>query len=504
MNTQYHIAQLFKHHFREDLTQLTPLAKSGSNRSYYRVQSRHHTAIATHHTDPRENHAFVALSRHFANYQLNVPQLYADDLPNGIYLQQDLGNETLLHCIQRIRQANDNDSESDRLIHQLYRQVIDALLRLQIEGDKQLEYDIICAGRTRFDRQALLWDMQYFKYCFLKLYGSSYDEQGLEHDFNCLADYLMQADTSFFMLRDCQARNIMWHQEQPYFIDYQGGMRGALQYDLASLLFQARANLSPANRTQLLDYYVQRLQTILPIQPDAFKQQFYGYVLARNLQVLGAYGLRGLHEHKPLFLQSIPLALSNLQWLLESGHLPIELPELTQIAQTATALPHHNEMVVKNTIKSSDNAYKNIVSAVSTEMNSPLSVRVNSFSYHVALPTDPTEHGIGFVFDCRSIHNPGRYEPYKHLTGKDAPVMRFLETETHIATYLAHVFALIDHAVLDYTTRGLAHLTVNFGCTGGQHRSVYCAEATTQHLHQRYGIVAILNHCNESNWQRLA
>jgi aminoglycoside/choline kinase family phosphotransferase len=500
------IKLLFEQYFGEQAQQIEALPQSGSGRQYFRVQSKTHSAIAAYHSDQRENQAFIQLTQHFQALGLNVPQIYAYDLDKNTYLQQDLGDETLLHKVkQRQNEANNhNKSEIEQDISQFYRAVIDQLVQLQVRGHQGLDYEKIAIGRIHFDQQALLWDMQYFKYCFLKPSNIAYNEQALEDNFKTLAQYLCQANTHFFMLRDCQARNIMWHNHKPYFIDYQGGMQGALQYDLASLLFQAQAKLSPQLRAELLDYYTTQLQNLQNIDEKAFKDMFYGYALARTLQVLGAYGLRGLYEQKAHFLQSIPSALHNLRHLLQSNSLPFALPELNHISQQLLQI-NWQEKIKLNPTNTSNYVptTHNIANKVATDAAKPaLNIRINSFSYRVGVPPDPTEHGVGFVFDCRSIHNPGRYEPYKKLTGKDQAVIHFLETETEVAHFLRHTFALLDKAVEEYSARGFEHLSVNFGCTGGQHRSVYCAEMTAQHLQQKYGITAILNHCNQQNWQR--
>lgn len=500
------IEQLFVDYFGEPVQQIISLAQSGSSRQYYRILGNKHTAIAAHHSDEHENRAFIALSQHFGALNLNVPKIYAQNLKQQIYLQQDLGDETLLH---RIKQWQQTDTTTAQVaISTLYRAVIDQLIKLQVIGHQGLNYDSICVGRTHFDKQALLWDMQYFKYCFLKPMNISYNEQKLEDDFARLSDYLSQTETAFFMLRDCQARNIMWYNEQPYFIDYQGGMQGALQYDLASLLFQAQAKLSPDIRSNLLTYYTTQLQTRLPIDVLSFKALFYGYAIARTLQVLGAYGLRGLYEQKEHFLQSIPQALDNLQWLLQHSQIPIHLPELETINKQLH--PAYKAIKQQKIMDNSQSLGKNktidtqatTIEAHKSTQKPLLQIRINSFSYRVGIPPDPTGHGVGFVFDCRAIHNPGRYEPYKHLSGQDQAVIAFLENQTDIADYLTHVFGLIDKSIQDYSARGFEHLTINFGCTGGQHRSVYCAEMTQQYIQSRYKIKPILTHSNQQNWQK--
>lgn len=495
MSHEKHIKRLFKQYFAEPATSLQPIAAAGSTRQYCRLSSHKHTAIAAYHNNAAENRAFVEMSLHFAHKNLATPQIYAHDLPNGVYLQQDLGNETLLGRISHIRSNTSDPNAAEKLIIDHYETSIDQLLRLQIQGHEGLDYETLCVARTQFDRQALLWDMQYFKYCFLKLTQTVFSDVRLEADFDRLADFLANPNHRYFMLRDCQARNIMWHNELPYFIDYQGGMQGHSTYDLASLLFQTRANLPDTTRRHLLAYYTRQLALLLPAAPSPayIESQFYAYVLARTLQVLGAYGLRGLYERQSLFLQSIPVAVDNLYQILyaKTPLLPFALPELSRIAQ-ALYDTYHLQPIIYN------HAATHSVNTKSTQVQ--LSVHVSSFSYRQGVPLDTTGHGIGFVFDCRSIHNPGRYEPYQQLTGKDQPVIDFLETQTTVAEYLQHVWALLGKAVENYMARGLEHLNVNFGCTGGQHRSVYCAEATAQWLQQRYDVQVRLAHTNSNNW----
>jgi hypothetical protein len=313
-----------------------------------------------------------------------------------------------------------------------------------------------------------------------------FDEQALEKDFHTLADYLLTADDQYFMFRDFQSRNIMIKSGEPYFIDYQGGRRGALQYDLASLLYQAKANIPPDIRQEILKHYIKVAAEHTPINADPFIEQYNGYVLIRNIQVLGAYGFRGLFERKEHFLKSIPHALRNIKGLLENWQLPIEL---THLRETLQRILDSKKFEPFNKIKSS---------------SSLLTVGINSFSYHAgALPDDQSGNGGGFVFDCRFIHNPGRYEPYKKLTGRDESVINFLKQHSTMDEYLHNVCRIVDAAVEDYIERSFMNLSVNFGCTGGQHRSVYAADALAKHLKEKYGIKVVLHHVEQEkkNWE---
>jgi hypothetical protein len=319
----------------------------------------------------------------------------------------------------------------------------------------------------------MAWDLNYFKYYFLKLAGIPFNEQALEDDFGCLINFLLGADRDFFLYRDFQSRNIMLRDGRPFFLDYQGGRKGALQYDIASLLYDAKADLPPELRQQLLDHYLSVLASFVDLQPAAFMRHYYAYVYVRIMQAMGAYGFRGFYERKPLFLQSVPYALNNVRWLLNNVQLPIQLPTLLATFKSLLA--------------------SDVLQSVQSETAS-LVVRVQSFSFHQGLPKDDTGHGGGFVFDARSLPNPGRLEPFKNLTGKDAPVMNYLMQQESVHQFLASVVALVDASVGNYRTRGFKSLTVSFGCTGGQHRSVYLAEQLARHLAGRPGVEVMVSH----------
>jgi len=322
----------------------------------------------------------------------------------------------------------------------------------------------------------MLWDLNYFKYYFLKLAKIHFDEQGLEDDFQTFTDYLLQTECHFFLYRDFQSRNIMLWHGTPYFIDYQGGRRGALQYDVASLLYDAKADIPQHVRDELLDHYVCAVNRFILTDEKEFIEYYYGYVLIRMMQAMGCYGFRGFYEKKEHFLQSIPYALKNLEWILETVQIPVNVPELTNVL---------NQLV-------DSEALKNVCNPGKT-----LTVRINSFSYKRGIPVDETGNGGGYVFDCRAIHNPGRYEQYKHLTGKDAAVVEFLRREADVKSFLNNIYELVDRSVENYQQRNLANLMVSFGCTGGQHRSVYCAERFAEHLEQKYDVKVVLRHLEQ-------
>ena len=473
------LAALFEHWSGESPYLVLPLAPSGSQRVYYRLQGQHKTAIGAYNPNLKENQAFISFSRHFKSKGLPVPEIYAEDLAQHVYLQEDLGSTTLYsYLLQK------GEYFPDYLV-QMYRKTVEQLARLQIEGGRDLDYSV-SYPRESFDRQSMIWDFNTFKYYFLRLAYVPFDEQALEEDFQRLADFLLEADCSHFMFRDFQSRNIMIKSGQPYFIDYQGGRRGALQYDLASLLYQAKAGMPEDIRESLLEHYIKVAGELISIDRNQFIQFYYGYVLIRSIQTFGTYGYRGLYERKEYFLESIPFALRNVKWILDNVRLPFSLPEFTKAIYH---LIESKRFEPFDKIKGS---------------SSFLTVTINSFSYgSTGIPEDPSGNGGGFVFDCRCINNPGRYEPYKKLTGRDEPGINFLKHHSHMGEYLNNVFRLANEAVEDYIERSFTHLQINFGCTGGQHRSVYAADALAKHLKDKYGVKIVLNHIEQErkNWQ---
>jgi hypothetical protein len=359
-----------------------------------------------------------------------------------------------------------------------YRKVVAVLPRFQVEAGRDLNYKV-CYPRASFDRQSIAWDLNYFKYYFLRLAGIPFNEQALERDFSRLTKLLLSASRDYFLYRDFQSRNIMLrkslNEDQPFFLDYQGGRKGALQYDIASLLYDAKADLPPDLRQQLLDHYLDSLSGFLDLDRSAFMQYYYAYVYVRIMQALGAYGFRGFYERKEHFLQSVPYALKNIRWLLHNVELPVALPTLMEAFKSVVA----------------SDKLQGLTSASEPER---LTVRVVSFSFHRGLPQDETGNGGGFVFDGRSLPNPGREERFKTLTGKDAAVMDYLNQQESVHLFLASTISLVDASVTMYQRRGFKHLMVSFGCTGGQHRSVYLAEQMAKHLRGKDGVDVVVHH----------
>jgi hypothetical protein len=354
---------------------------------------------------------------------------------------------------------------------------VGVLPRFQIEAGRSLNYKV-CYPRASFDRQSISWDLNYFKYYFLRLAGIPFNEQALEDDFNCLIEFLLKAERDYFLYRDFQSRNVMLRDGNPYFLDYQGGRKGALQYDIASLLYDAKADLPPELRQELLDHYIDRLADFVDLKRQVFMEHYYAYVYVRIMQALGAYGFRGFYERKTHFLQSVPYALKNLRWLLHNVELPIALP---------TLILAFKSMAASEKLASLTSEGQNLV------------VRIFSFSFHRALPDDETGHGGGFVFDCRGIPNPGREERFTTLTGKDAAVIEYLNQEKSVHQFLASVMSLVDASVSNYQRRGFKSLMVSFGCTGGQHRSVYLADQLAKYLGGRNGVDVVVRHLELEN-----
>ena len=462
------IEHLFEQHFGEKPAKVTPLPPSGSYRQYCRLSKNGQSVIGAWNTDVKENRAFLSFTRTFRKNNIPVPEVFAVSADNQAYLMEDLGDTTLFGFLTQTRAA---EGFSEAIIGE-YRKVLSHLPRIQIVAGREIDYSV-CYPREAFDKQSMMWDLNYFKYYFLKLAKVPFDEQALEDDFQTFSNYLLSAPSGYFLFRDFQSRNVMLKEGGVYFIDYQGGRRGALQYDLASLLYDGKADIPPEIRTLLFQYYLDELRNYMPVNTDAFTSYFNGFVLIRILQAMGAYGFRGFYEKKEHFLKSIPFALRNLENLLPELNLPVQLPELLNVLDQLTRSEALKE--------------------IGREQNR-LTVSITSFSYKKGIPGDPSGNGGGFVFDCRALNNPGRYQEYKHLTGKDPEVQKFLKQKSEMKLFLKPVKALVDQSVKNYLERGFTSLSVSFGCTGGQHRSVYAAEKLAAHLRNNYNINVVLVH----------
>jgi aminoglycoside/choline kinase family phosphotransferase len=470
------LKRLFEQHFHLPVERVQPLQGQlgGSGRKIIRLSSEKLSAIGILYDVRDENVAFLEFSRHFRRRGLPVPEIYAEDLSHGAYLEEDFGSTTLFEFLSDHRNGATIAPEAV----EAYRKVVAVLPRFQVEAGRDLNYKV-CYPRASFDRQSIAWDLNYFKYYFLRLAGIPFNEQALERDFSRLTKLLLSASRDYFLYRDFQSRNIMLrkslNEDQPFFLDYQGGRKGALQYDIASLLYDAKADLPPDLRQQLLDHYLDSLSGFLDLDRSAFMQYYYAYVYVRIMQALGAYGFRGFYERKEHFLQSVPYALKNIRWLLHNVELPVALPTLMEAFKSVVA----------------SDKLQGLTAASEPER---LTVRVFSFSFHRGLPQDEAGNGGGFVFDGRSLPNPGREERFKTLTGKDAAVMDYLNQQESVHQFLANTISLVDASVTMYQRRGFKHLMVSFGCTGGQHRSVYLAEQLAKHLRGKDGVDVVVHH----------
>jgi aminoglycoside/choline kinase family phosphotransferase len=458
------IKELYMQSFGKEPESIVALPPSGSSRKYYRISYENNSCIAAFNEDFKENRAFISFTKSFLSHGLPVPQILGENLDKHIYLLEDLGNNTLLSHIEGNLESGLQLGDVD-----LYKKVLDHLPVFQVIGGKDIDYSV-CYPRNAFDKQSMMWDLNYFKYYFLKMAQIPFDEQLLEIDFERFCDYLLQTDCNHFLYRDFQSRNVMIKDGKPYFIDYQGGRKGALQYDIASMLFEAKTHLKPEVRQELYEYYISVLKKYHSFDEEKFTSHYYAYIYIRLMQAMGAYGFRGLYERKELFLQSIPKALEHLRWLRENVKLPLNMPQLERVWDFLIENEH-----IRNLAKTPNH----------------LTIHISSFSYKEGIPSDSSVHGGGFVFDCRALENPGRYDEYKTLTGKDAEVIKFLESKSDVQTFFAHVSSIINHSVTTYQKREFDYLVVNFGCTGGQHRSVYMAEKLAQYLKKQFNHIKI-------------
>ncbi len=463
MNTEL-LAQLYQSYTGEAPTSIEPLPGAGSNRKYFRLKGKE-SLIGVYGTSTEENRAFIYMARHFSQKGLPVPRILAEAADQSAYLQDDLGDISLFQFTKQGRESGNFSDEETNIL----KQTIRLLPQIQFEGSKDMDFSY-CYPLATFNHRSVLWDLNYFKYCFLKATGLEFQENLLEDDFERMADTLLQIEPQVFMYRDFQSRNIMIREEKPYFIDFQGGRKGPFYYDVASFLWQAKANYPDSLRQELLDEYLDALRPYHAIDKEQFLTTLRHFVLFRTLQVLGAYGFRGYFEKKAHFIQSVPYAIENLRQLLETDF--PEYPYLCLMLRKLTELPQFAS--IRNRRK--------------------LTVRVMSFSYKKGILEDPSGNGGGYVFDCRAVHNPGKYEQYKQLTGRDKPVIDFLEQDGEILQFLEHVDALADAHVQRFLERGFTNLSICFGCTGGQHRSVYSAEHVAHHLNEKFGVRIRLIH----------
>jgi len=484
------LKQLFERHFHLPVEQVAPLQGElgGSGRNILRLVHPDRSAVGILYHVREENVAFLEFSRHFRNRGLPVPEIYGAELDAGAYLEEDLGDLTLFQFLSTNRVGDDVAPE----VVEIYRRVVAQLPRFQVEASRDLNYKV-CYPRPSFDSQSITWDLNYFKYYFLKLAGIPFNEQDLEHDFSRLTKFLLTAGRDYFLYRDFQSRNVMLRGGEPFFLDYQGGRKGALHYDIASLLYDAKADLPPALRQDLLEHYLATLAGFVKTTPDEFMRHYYAFVYVRIMQAFGAYGFRGFYERKPHFLQSVPFALKNLRWLLDHVTLPIALPTLLGAFEQMIASEKLQQLIPPAEANGKEKIAKSAPAPASR--TTTLTLRIFSFSFHQSgPPKDESGHGGGFVFDARGLPNPGREERFKSLTGKDTAVIEYLNCQGSVREFLASATSMVEASVTTYQERGFGSLMVGFGCTGGQHRSVYLAEALARHFRGREGLNVVLQH----------
>ena len=458
------LSELYITYTNEEPQNIEELPSSGSNRRYFRLSGKQ-SLIGVIGTCKEENEAFLYMDAHFISKGLPVPKVLLHSEDKMAYIQEDLGDTLLFNAIEKGRKTTVFSEEEKILLSKTIRLLPD----IQFAGADGMDFSK-CYPASEFNARSILWDLNYFKYCFLKATGMEFLEDKLEDDFQRLTDVLLRSSSATFMYRDFQSRNVMIKDGVPWFIDFQGGRKGPVFYDVASFLWQAKANLPDSLRGELLEDYINALRKYTPVDKEYFYAQLRHFVLFRTLQVLGAYGFRGYFEKKPHFIQSVPFAIANLRSLLTVPY--PEYPYLNKILKELVGLKQFTDDLQKHT----------------------LTVRVMSFAYKKGIPNDPSGNGGGFVFDCRAVNNPGKYERYKPFTGLDAQVIKFLEDDGEILTFLDHAYAMVDASVKRYVERGFTNLMVSFGCTGGQHRSVYCAQHMAEHINKKFNVKVELVH----------
>ncbi len=470
------LEKLFEEHFEKKPESIEALAVSGSDRRYYRMKSGKTSAIGTYNTNIAENNTYFYFTELFRKHQVNVPEVYKTSKDRRSYLQQDLGGVSLFDLVLK-----DGYTEP---VRKLYHKALAQLAKVQWIAGREADFKQ-CFAAKQFDEKAIMSDLLYFKYYFADLQGISYDRGGLISEMELLSKDLGRVQPQTLMYRDFQSRNIMVYDGKIYFIDFQGSMQGPPQYDIASLLWQARAQLPGAWKEDLLNGYISSLNDLHVPRMDEiyFRRGYVQFVLVRLLQVLGSYGFRGLLQHKAHFITSIGPALKNLELFLSDHPQTPAYPELRSLLEKLSTPEMQDRYTYTH-----------------TEEKPKLTVQICSFSYKNGIPKTSGPHGGGYVFDCRGILNPGRYAAYKYLTGNEEMVRQFLERESRMPDFMNYVYSLVSINVEDYIARGFEQLSVSFGCTGGQHRSVYAANQLANYLKTRFNLEVVVTHCNEDKW----
>ena len=460
------LKQLFENYSGQTMESCKEMNSSGSNRRYFRLQGGNVSVVGVIGTSLEENEAFCTISKHFLSKGIRVPRVLAASQDGMAYIQEDLGDAVLYQTVARGRETGEYSSYERELLCK----VMECLPKIQFKGAEGIDWNK-CYPEPAFGARMILFDLNYFKYCFLKATGLEFNEVRLQDDFEKFKEDLLCDMGQTFMYRDFQARNVMLKDDNPYFIDFQGGRLGPIYYDVASFVWQARARYPDDLKQEMLAAYIRALRAYVPdLNEEEFNEKLRLFVLFRNLQTLGAYGFRGYFEKKPHFLASVPFAIDNLRKIIRK---PFD------------KYPYLNEILTK---------LANMQQFYEITEDRRLEVSVYSFAYKKGIPVDSSGNGGGYVFDCRGINNPGKYEYFRQFNGMDKEVIKFLEDDGEVLTFLDNVYSLVDAHVKRYIERKFTHLQVCFGCTGGQHRSVYCAEHLAQHLAAKFDIKIRISH----------
>ncbi len=465
------LKRLFERRFGQPAADVAQLGTSGSNRKYYRITGADGTsAVGVNGLDVRENEAFFALCGHFRSKGINVPEVLAISGDRMSYIQEDLGDELLFDAVAGGRETGEY-SPGDRA---MLCRAMSLLPEIQFRGAEGLDFSV-CYPEPEFSARSVMFDLNYFKYCFLKAAAPEFDEMRLQDDFDRLCADLMSMESGTFLYRDFQSRNVMVRDGKLYFIDFQGGRRGPVYYDVASFVWQARARYPEDLKEDLVRAYLESAAKFIPdLDEEDFREKLRLFVLFRTMQVLGAYGFRGYFERKRYFIESVPFAIGNLRRIMRKP-----FPRYPYLSSLLVELASWERRWRETEVEVSDGR---------------LEVEILSFSYKKGIPEDRSGNGGGYVFDCRAINNPGRYAFYRQFTGMDSEVIRFLEDDGEMTKFLGSVYALADAHVEKFIERGFTHLQICFGCTGGQHRSVYGAEHLAAHLKSRFDVRIVLKH----------
>ena len=490
------LVELYLNNFGGKIVSVDSLTKAGSNRLYYRINAiddhgLSKSVIGVVGTSEEENYAFCKLAPIFLDKKINVPRLLATSDNYMRYIQEDLGNTSLFDLIKVGRGNKGLYSDSERA---LIAKTIAELPKIQVLMDDQDVFEY-CYPMREMDQDSVMFDLNYFKYLYLKLTGIEFNEIFLQKDFESLCKSLLDVEEYGFQYRDFQARNVMMKKNAelteltPYFIDFQGGRRGPIYYDLVSFLWQASSNFPKELKDEMIDVYLASMRQFRTINRVEFVNKLERFELFRTLQVLGAYGYRGLWEHKKHFVDSIPFALRNLNEIISKGACD-NYPYLKEISSKmiCQGKKSEDEKASVNSLIANDLSY------FASKTDKPLVVKVFSFSYKKGIPIDDSGNGGGFVFDCRATHNPGRYVQYKSVNGLETPVIEFLEQDGEILDFLKNVYKIVDFHVNRFIERGFTSLFIAFGCTGGQHRSVYSAQHVAEHINNIYGVEVQICH----------